>query len=275
MKKMFFMVMLIMISVITRSQQVQDSTSRINFYTGAVGSGFITNNLNSIDKYGNLRVGVHYKQQIIPKVLFDGRIGLDPMQNNIIFYSAINMGSKNLGVSVGYQPTPVSEIRPTPLSVDGQFQFTAETMPPGGAFGMTLRSYNLKFGFYLRNNNPEYQVAYINQKFSIGFWTNTVDSISSFLGGGTFRIKMPYLYTMVSVTTEYEAVALSIKPKSTSNYRIILDLAYKGDDLYSSLIGGMYFFKVKNITDARFGIGYDFIKHSIGTFFLVGLNYKE
>jgi len=140
---------------------------------------------------------------------------------------------------------------------------------------MTLRSYNLKFGFYLRNNNPEYQVAYINQKFSIGFWTNTVDSISSFLGGGTFRIKMPYLYTMVSVTTEYEAVALSIKPKSTSNYRIILDLAYKGDDLYSSLIGGMYFFKVKNITDARFGIGYDFIKHSIGTFFLVGLNYKE
>jgi hypothetical protein len=271
MKTLLILLAILSISLETKAQD----TTKINFYIGLVGSGFVQKDSGSLTKWANLRTGIHYKEKIYKKISFDGRIGFDPAEKNIIFLSTIKTSWKNFGISAGYQPTPVSEIKPTPLSVDDQFRFTAEGIPPSGTWGTTIWYHNLKTGFYIRNKKPEYQLAYSNKIFSMGIWTNTIDSIKTFLGGATAKIKLPYIYGMVSITKDKQALALSVRPIKKIDYNIIWDLSYTNGNLSNNLIGVMYFFKTKKLTAARFGIGYDFITNSAGVFFLVGFNYKE
>ncbi len=275
MKAKVSLLIIAFLSIISLQVKSQDST-RINVYTGVVGSGFIQTESGYLTKLANVRVGVRYKEKIFGRIIYDGRIGFDPGENNVIFYSAFKTEWKNFGISAGYQPTPVSEIRPTPLSVDGQFQFTAEAMPPSGTMGTTVNYKNIKVGFYVRNKKAEYQIVYRHKILTVGLWTNTVDSIKRIVGGVTSKIELPYLYAMTSFTANnQQALALSIRPIKESEYNAIWDLAIKDKKVTSNLVGVMKFLKVKNLTDARFGMGYDFITNSIGAFLLIGFNYKE
>jgi len=275
MKKIIFFVVILVLAT-TLVVKSQDST-RINIYVGLVGNGFMQTDSMFLKKEANFRIGVQYTEKIFGKITYDGRIGIDPgKENNVIFYSSLKAKWKNLGISVGYQPTPVSEMRPTPLSVDGQFQFTAEAIPPGGALGATVLFHNVKAGFYLRNKKKEYQLTYSNKIFAIGAWTNTVDSIKTLLGGVTAKIKLPCLYVMASITADKrKALALSIRPIKKIDYNLVWDVARDDKKVCNNLLGIMHFLKSKKLTDARYGIGYDFVTRSTGAFFLIGFNHKE
>ncbi len=263
------------LSIISFQVKSQDTT-RINAFAGIVGSGFVQTDSGYLIKWANVRAGVRYQEKLFGKISYDGRIGFDPGDNNVIFYSALKSEWKNFGISVGYQPTPVSEMRPTPLSVDGQFQFTAQAMPPGGTLGTTANYKNIKAGFYIRNKKAEYQLVYKYKIITFGVWTNTVDSINCILGGATAKVELPYLYAMASFTANnQQALALSICPVKELGYRAIWDLAITDKKITSNLVGIMKFLKVKKISDARFGVGYDFVNKSVGAFFLLGFNYKE
>jgi len=274
--KNFISFLIVALLVVTPLQVKSQDTTRINVYAGIVGSGFVQTDSASITKWANLRVGIHYKEKITKIISFDGRIGFDPGENSVIFFSALKADWKNFGISAGYQPTPASEIRPSPLSVDAQFLFAAEAIPPGGSLGTTFYYKNVKAGIYLRNKKAEYQLAYNYKFFTIGVWTNTADTIKKFLGGATIKIKLPYLYAMASVTADKrQALALSIRPIKKINYNLVWDIAYKDQKVCNNLVGIMHAVKIKKLTDARYGIGYDFITKSVGVFFLVGFNYKE
>ena len=272
MKKILIIICLSVIGLIVEAQN--DST--INTYIGIVGSGFAQTDSGYLTKWANVRMGVRYKEKVFARISYDGRIGFDPAEKNVIFYSALRADWGNLSIYAGYQPTPVSEMRPTPLSVDGQFQFAAEAMPPGGTLGTTVNYKNIKAGFYIRNKKAEYQLVYKYKIITVGVWNNTVDSISCILGGTTVKVELPYLYAMASVTANnQQGLALSICPIKELGYRAIWDLAIKDKKISSNLVGVMKFLKVKKLTDARFGVGYDFTTNSIGAFFLIGFNYKE
>jgi len=268
------LVIIICLSFFAISVKAQNET--INAYVGIVGSGFTQIDSGYLTKWANVRMGVRYKEKISKQIIYDGRIGIDPADKNVIFYSAIRFDRKNFHVSAGYQPTPVSEMRPTPLSVDAQFQFTAQAMPPGGTLGTTVDHKNIKAGFYIRNKKVEYQLVYKYKIMTVGVWTNTVDSLNATLGGVTAKIELPYLYAMASFTANnQQALALSICPVKELGYRAVWDLAFKDKKVCSNLVGVMKFLKVEKLTDARFGLRYDFVTNSIGAFFLVGFNYKE
>lgn len=280
MKKMFFM--LTVISCISLSAISQDTT-RINFYSGVIGSQFWgINNSEVNSQSAQLRVGATYKQKIYKNLMFNGALGYDPGANNSTIARAyVEARYQNgIGFSLGSLGTPTGKIKPYFLTVDGQFMFKAESMAPGGALGATVYCNNFSLGVYSRNDTLECQLGYITPKFSFAIWAYG----EQFLGV-TSKLNFPFMYMMATATyngkreVNEQAIALSIQPLKKIPIKLVWDFAtiihdgnYKISD---NLVGFLCPLETRFFTDARFGGGYDIYKKSIGVFFLVGLNHKE
>lgn len=239
-------------------------------YAGLVGSGFIsTENSKNISKFANLRVGVNFEKSLSKKTQVKTWVTFDPGSNLIIFQAIAKTSlAKDLDVQYGYGPTPATLIRPFPLSVDGQFQFTAEAIPPGGALGGFVSYKNTKFGIYTRDGCFEYHLGQNIGPVSVGLWTTQKNN-----SGGTIQIATKWLYVMGTITNQdQQALATSIKISKKSSWKLVHNLGLQKGEVTDNLIGLLYPMKIKGFTDSRFGFGYDFKNKSAGAFWLIGLD---
>ncbi len=267
MKRYLFALCFLFLSVIIQAQD----TSKITAYTGLVGIGSVNTDDGTLSKWANFRVGVRMKKPLIKNLSFDGWLGYDPTDDFILFRASFKQLWKDGGISAGFQPTPVSEIRPYPLSVDGQFEFTAEGMPPGGALGTSLWYKRFKIGLYLRNRTAEYLASYTAKIFAIGMWTT-----SDKFGGVTAKMELPLVYLMATYARDdREALALAVQPLEKLPYKLAWDFAVRDGAICNNLVALQHPFTTKKFADARCGITYDFINRSFGAFFLIGINHKE
>lgn len=280
MKKMFFVLSMINISLMAISQ---NDTVRINFYSGIIGSQFWNlENSEANSQSAKLRVGATLKQKIYKNLMFNGALGYDPgAENSVITRAYVEARYQNgLGFSLGYSGTPTAKIKPYFLTVDGQFMFKAEAMAPGGALGGSLYWDNFIFGVYSRNDTLECQFGYITQKLSMATW-----AYGPQFWGITSKLNFPFMYMMATATYDgkrrinEQSVALSIKPMRKIPIRLIWDfgtVVHNGNyKISDNFVGFLYPLETKLFSAARFGGGYDFYKKSIGVFFLVGLNHTE
>lgn len=261
-------ILLVVITTVFLEVQAQDST-KVTFFGGLVGAGFVSvENTKNVSKFANLRVGVNFEKNISKKTLVKTWISFDPGSNLILFQAT---GTTSLGkdwkLQYGYGPTPATLIRPFPLTVDGQFQFTAEAMPPGGALGGFISYKNAKFGIYKRDNYLEYHLGQNIGPISLGLWvTKNANS------GGTVQLVTDRVYLMATVTNENkQALATAIKPYKNSRWKIVHDFGVWNGKITNNLLGLLYPLETKRFTAARFGFGYDFQNKSVGAFWLVGL----
>lgn len=262
-------------SIFLMSAKSQDTTSSVNLYAGLVGTGFVQTDSGYLTKNANFRIGVKVIQPVYKGLSVEGWLGLDQTQieSNVIFRASMRQTWKNGGVSAGFQPTPVSEIRPYPFSVDGQFEFIAESMIPGAAFGTSVWYKGVKAGVYSRNDTLEYQVAYTSKNISVGAWTT-----SKKFGGLTAKVTLPEeVSVLITLQKEKQGLAISCFPFNIiPELELLWDLATEnGGKPTDNILGAIYHMDVKAFTDARFGCGYDFHKKSVGVFLLMGLNYPN
>ena len=246
MKKIIVLSVLICLCATAWSQD----TTRINLYTGIVGSGFVSIDSGKITNAATLRIAARIKERISDHLSFDGWVGYET-SGDILIRSSVILRYKNYGVSAGYQPTPMSEMKPYPLSVDGQFQFTAEAMPPSGTIGMSAWYKNLKLGLYMRNRNPEYHATYVTEVFSTGIWMSDKK-----FGGMAIKVKLPRLYMMTSVLNgNSQGMALAIQPIKKIPYKLVWDLAAKDKKLYSNLVGFLQTLRLRNSPPPDLALG--------------------
>lgn len=270
MKKLF--VLLVTCSTLSMGSKAQDTT-KVEVFGGLVGIGSAKVTNGEISKWASLRVGARITSPIIKGLQSDMWLAYDvnPDANFILFRFSLRKTWKNWGISGGYQPTPNSEIRPYPLSVDGQFEFTAEGLPPGGALGASAWYKNFKVGAYLRSGKLEYHTAYLEKRFKVGLWTTATK-----FGGATAQIDLPQVYAMASITgTNVQALALAIQPIKKIDYKLFLDFGIKSGRVSNCLTGIQHPIETKILSDARIGVAYDLITGSTGAFLIAGLNRIE
>lgn len=247
---------------------VGQDTAKI--YVGFVGLGFVsTENTKNITTFANLRVGGLFEKSISKKTLLKTWATFDPGSNLVLFQAmAKTKFSEDWSVQYGYGATPATLLRPFPLSVDGQFEFTAESMPPGGALGGFISYKETKFGIYTRNNCLEYHVAQNIGPVSIALWGTQGNSV-----GGTAQLNTKRVYLMATVTNNnVQALATAIQPFKKSDWKVVHNFSVAKGKIADNLIGLLYPLKIKIFTDARFGFGYDFHNKSAGFFWLIGFD---
>jgi hypothetical protein len=265
-KKIFILVILTIPLFKKTEAQTKDT---VNIFAGLVGfEGVNTKNPKEISGFANLRVGAQYTKSLSKKTSINTWVSFDPESNLIIFKA---MGktflAKDLYVQYGFGPTPGTLIRPFPLSVDGQFEFTSESMPPGGALGGFVSYKNTKLGIYTRNNNPEYHIGQNVGNLQTDFW------FSKDQAGATAQLATKRVYLMATVTNENrQALATAIQPFKAISWKIVHDFGISKGKVTNNLVGLLYPMKIKNFNDARFGFAYDFTKKSVGVFWLLGLD---
>lgn len=243
-------------------------TSKV--YAGFVGSAFIdTKNPKNVSTFANLRAGGFFEKKISKQTTLNAWATFDPGSNLILFQAVAKTKlSKDWGLQYGYGATPATLIRPFPLSVDGQFQFTAESMPPGGALGGFISYKETKFGLYKRDNSMEYHIAQNIGLVSIGLWATKKNS-----SGGTIQLNTKRVYLMATITNENkQALATAIQPLKNSDWKVVHDFGVSNGKITNNLIGILYPFEIKKFSAARFGFGYDFQTKSAGFFWLIGLD---
>lgn len=247
-------------------------TSQVTLYGGLTGSGFIAVKNNELAKYANLRVGAIFKKKFSKQFSFHGWIGYEPGEHTVLVRGSLKYSGSKVGISAGYQPTPVSQIRPKVFSVDGQAEYTAEIMVPGGALGTSFWYKEYTGGIYVRNGKPEYQLAYLGEVLSAGIWT-TADKF----GGATLRVDIPKeIYVMFTANNEnQQGVSLGLQPVRRLPYKLLWDFAQKDARVIANMVGIQYYFSLKKFTAARANILYDFITKSAGVMFLVSIEHKE
>lgn len=247
-------------------------TAQVTVYAGLTGGAFIDVTNSEVTKYANMRAGVMMKKKFSKHFSFHGWLGYDPGDQNVIVRGSFKYTGNNTGISAGFQPTPVSQIRPAPLSVDGQAEYTAESMVPGAAVGTTLWYKEYTAGLYIRNGKAEYQFAYLGEIFSAGIWTS-----ADKFGGATAKVELPNkLYAMVSASSEnQQGISLGFQPVKIQPYRFLWDFAVRDKKVIANMIGAQYYFSLKKFPAARFNVLYDFITKSAGVMFLVSIEQKE
>jgi hypothetical protein len=248
--------------------KAQDSTTKVTFFGGLVGAGFVSvNDTKDISKFANLRVGVNFEKNISKKTLLKTWVSFDPGPNLILFQATSTTSlSKNWKIEYGYGQTPATLIRPFPLSVDGQFQFTAEAMPPGSALGGFVSYKETKIGLYRRSGYLEYHLAQSIGHLSIGLWATKKNN-----SGGTIQLVTDRVYLMGTVTNENkQALATSVQPIKKSRWKVVHDFGVWKGKITNNLLGLLYPLETKKFAAARFGFGYDFQNKSVGAFWLIG-----
>ncbi len=264
MKKYLFFVALATLLFVT--VKAQDTA---NIYAGLVGfEGVNTKNLKDISGFVSLRVGAQYTKVMGKKTEINTWVSFDPATKLVIFKAgAKTVLSKDLYIQYGFGPTPGTLIRPFPLSVDGQFEFTAEGMPPGGALGGLVSYKNTKLGMYTRNNNAEYHLGQNIGKLQMGLW------YSEKYSGVTAQLATKNVYLMGTVTDQgQQALATSIKLFKSSSWKIVHDFGISKGKITNNLVGLLYPMKIKGFTATRFGFAYDFVQKQAGAFWLIGLD---
>ncbi len=261
------LVLVVVCSTLLINVTAQD-TAKV--YAGFVGSAFIdTKNTKNVSTFANLRVGGLFEKKVSKKTILKTWATFDPGSNLVLFQAiAKTKLNKDLNLQYGYGPTPATLIRPFPLSVDGQFQFTAESMPPGGALGGFISYKETKFGLYTRNNSLEYHVAQNIGPVSIALWGTQKNSF-----GGTAQLNTERVYLMATITNDnVQALATAIQPFKSSPWKIVHDFGVSNGKVTNNLIGLLCPLEVKSFTAARFGFGYNFQTSSVGFFWLIGLD---
>ena len=287
---MLFVIMCGIVLTLEGQSQKFDST-KLNLYAGLAGSGFFPVDTLGLNKWVNIRLGVALKEKITNDLSFNGLLGYDhsvdtsrASKNSIFFRGYLKTEWDEIyGMAIGYQHTVVSQIRPSPFSVDGQYEFTAESMIPGTAFGTSIWCWKIKAGVYSREKKGvEYQLVYSGDIFSTGFWMDR-DKTGTNYWGATAKVDFPRLYIMTTVTRDYknpvskyeEGFVISVLPFKNIPYKIIYDYARNDRGIKTNFLGIQHEIAVKNVTNARIGAAYDFANRSFGFFYLVGLNYKR
>lgn len=250
--------------------KAQDSTE-ITVYGGFVGMGSIQDT-GGTSEFTNLRVGTKVTTKEQKGFSIIGWISYDPGNTGLVLFEGkVKKAWKNSGIIVGYQATPSTLIRPFPLTVDGQFEFTAENLPPGGALGVIVYHKGLKFGVFSRNGKPEYNISCETGAIQTAIWASENNN-----WGGTVKLDLPRVYAMGTVTGKgQQALALAFQPIKKLEWKVAWDIALKEGRVSNNFVGLQRSFPVKHLTDARFGVGHDFIGRYTGIFFLAGFNHKE
>lgn len=265
MKKYLFFLLLIITFIIPSFGQ-----DTVKIYAGSVGAGFVsTKNTEEITKFVNLRIGANFEKNLSKQTTAKTWFTFDPGSNLVIFQAVLKTKiSKNFFVQYGYGPTPATLIRPFPLSVDGQFQFTAESMPPNGALGGFIAYENTKLGVYTRNKYAEYHFGQKLGVMEFGFWLTEKNN-----SGATIQLISDNVYLMTTITNENkQALATAIKPFRKSSWKIVHDFGISKGKVTNNLLGLLYPMKIKKFTDTRFGIAYDFQNNLVGAFWLIGID---
>ena len=261
------LVLLVAFTSLFLGLDAQDST-KVTFFGGLVGAGFVSaKNTKDVSTFANFRVGVNFEKNISKKTLIKTWVSFDPGSNLVLFQAigTTNLG-KNWKLEYGYGATPATLIRPFPLSVDGQFQFTAEALPPGGALGGFISYNETKLGIYKRNNCLEYHLAQNIGPVSIGLWVTKKGN-----SGGTVQLTTDRVYLMGTITNENrQALATAIRPFKQGRWKIVHDFGILHGKVTNNLLGLLYPVQTKMFAAARFGFGYDFEKKSVGAFWLLG-----
>ena len=285
---MLFAILYGVIMTLEGQSQKVDST-KLNLYAGLAGSGFFPVDTLGLNKWGNIRFGANLKEKITDDISFYGLLGYDltadtSTRSSILFRGYFKTEWDEIyGIAIGYQHTVVSQIRPDPFSVDGQYEFTAESMIPGTAFGTSIWCWKIKAGVYSRENKgAEYQLVYSGDVFSTGLWLDR-DKTGTNYWGTTAKVDYPRLYAMTTITRDYnnpeskyeEGFVVSVLPFKNIPYKIIYDYARNDRGVKTNFLGIQHEIAVKNVTNARIGAAYDFANRSFGFFYLVGLNYKR
>lgn len=247
-------------------------TAQVTVYAGLTGGAFINVTNSEVTKYANLRVGAVMKKKFTKHFSFHGWLGYEPGDQGVIVRGSFKYTGKDAGISAGFQPTPVSQIRPPQLSVDGQAEYTAESMVPGAATGTSFWYKEYTAGIYTRNGKAEYQLAYLSEIFSAGIWTTTKK-----FGGATAKVELPNkLYAMVSASSEnQQGISFGFQPVKIQPYKVLWDFAMKDKKVIANMVGVQHYFSLKKFPAARFNVLYDFITKSAGVMFLVSITQKE
>lgn len=238
-------------------------------YTGLVGfCGVSTENPKNISNFANFRVGAQFQKTVSKKTSLNTWITYDPGSNFILFEATSKtVFGKDIYVRYGYGPTPATLIRPFPPTVDGQFQFTAEGIPPGGALGGFVGYKDTKLGIYTRNGNAEIHLGQNVGSFQGDVW------YSKNFSGATAQLATKRLYLMATVTDGgRQALAISVQISKKSPLKVVHDFGLQKGEVTNNLLGILYPMKIKTFTDTRFGFAYDFKQKTAGVFWLIGIN---
>jgi len=219
MKKVVVIMIVVILGFGTQSfSQIQDivctddSTLVIdNVYAGILNSIDInTDKFSYTDTY-DFRVGAmatwHVKKwvDINTQAMYDRRDSTDLFVNQF----SIRLHTESWEVEFGKMATTATEIRPLPMTADGQFETWTESQMPGKAIGAKIgyksNFGSIKAGVSSRNGNPEYSF-HLNTSIK-----NNVFNLVGVIGGekeSNYLVGFTHKITKVDNATKLYQVAV-------------------------------------------------------------------
>ncbi len=216
MKKIKMLVVLIAVSIIANAQN--DSLVKIKtLYAGALMGSKCDADTFKVSKWASLRVGGWVTADLSQKFdiqswgILHQEVGASPYALATLW--ADYKPRENFKISFGNLPTPVAELRPHPVSGDGQFETWTEALLPGVAtgikFGYVTGKFEAKAGGFVRNDGEKL--------FSVKVAQGPI-ALAGYVGdrkmkGAGLTVDNKYFYTVVSVTEQNVGNFVSIKTK--------------------------------------------------------------
>lgn len=185
----------------------------------------------------------------------------------------LNPTSK-LTLQIGSMASIPTEMRPHPVSGNGQFETWSQSQIPGGGLGIKAKyqctkDFELASGVVFRGTMPEYSARLIYKKFQLTGWYSTLDStlgVAATVDIG--RVFSTLVYRHDQTIADVLVITLSKK----QGIKLYSDMGYSfvEKDLVRGEWGVLKGFDSKWI-DGLIGLGYQYESKSIAAYLFVHL----
>lgn len=189
------------------------------------------------------------------------------------YWMTLNPTSK-LTLQIGSMASIPTEMRPHPVSSDGQFEPFSPSQIPGGGLGIKAKyqftkDFELASGVVFRGTMPEYSARLTYKKVQVSGWYSTLDSTS----GVAATVDIGRVFsTFVYKPDQTIANLLVIKVSKKHDISLYSDMGYSFVDkeLVRGEWGMLKGFDSKWI-DGLIGLGYQYESKSIAAYLFVHL----